>query len=132
MACEMLEPCEFRPLIVACSCSCGPTRKLNSFRTQTSVLCSKQEVQRSFLRHFVSKAWTLFSECFTEIGIEGDKRLVQLKLACKLMLLLRQILFNRAIAAIVEAIQTYESSVTAVSPREQGSSPFSHSRCWPA
>ena len=47
-------------------------------------------MQRSFLRHFVSKVWILVSEsvsrvqCFT--GIEengGDKGLVELELACE-------------------------------------------------
>ena len=59
-------------------------------RTQKLVLCSKQEMQRSFLRHLVSKAWVLFfrvskqGPCFTVREEDGDdKRLVELELARK-------------------------------------------------
>ena len=77
-------------LTFARKCSCGPTRKLILPRTQKLVLCSKQEMQRSFLRHLVSKAWVLFfrvskqGPCFTVIEEDGDdKRLVELELARK-------------------------------------------------
>ena len=36
--------------------SCGPTKKLILFRTQSLVLCSKYEMRGSFLGHLVSKA----------------------------------------------------------------------------
>ena len=45
----------FRLLTVSRS-SCGPTKELILPRTQFLVLCSKKEMRRSFLRHFVSKA----------------------------------------------------------------------------
>ena len=56
-ACDMPEPCKF--LSVARRGSCGPTRKLILLRIPLLVLCSKQEIRRSFLVHLVSKAWIL-------------------------------------------------------------------------
>ena len=68
--------------------SCGLTRKLILLRTQSLVLCCKQELRRSFLEHWGSKAWILFfrvsmqGPCFTAIEEDGgDKRFMQLELA---------------------------------------------------
>ena len=73
-------------LTVARRGSCGSTRKLTLFCTQSLVFCSK----RSFLRYFVSKAWLIFSESANRLHVSqlleeggGYKRLVQLELACK-------------------------------------------------
>ena len=41
----------FRLLTVARRSSCGPTMKLILLRTQSLVLCSKEKIRRSFLRH---------------------------------------------------------------------------------
>ena len=41
--------------------SCGPTRKLTLFRTQSLVLRSKLEMHRGLIRQLVSQAWILFS-----------------------------------------------------------------------
>ena len=51
VACDMPEPCEFLSLDRCQKNSCGPTRKVVLLRTQSSALCSKQEMRRSFLRH---------------------------------------------------------------------------------
>ena len=61
----------FHLLTVARRGSCGSTRESILLHTQSLVLCSKQEMQRSFLRHLVSKAWILVfrvskqGPCFT-------------------------------------------------------------------
>ena len=52
----------FHLLAVVRKGSCGPTSDLILLSTLLLVLCSKWEMQRSFLRHLVSKAWILFSE----------------------------------------------------------------------
>ena len=62
-------------------------------------------MRRSFPKHLVSKAWALSSESARRVHVSeedgGDKRLFQL---AKLIVLLRQILFNLATAATAEAI----------------------------
>ena len=74
--------------------SCGHTRQLNLFNTQSFVLCSK--MWRNFLRHLDLKAWILFSEEASLIleEYEDDKRLVQLALACEADSVALKILFN--------------------------------------
>ena len=88
LVCDM--PKCFHLLTVARRGSCGPSRKLILLPTQSLVLCSKQEMWKSFLQHLVLKAWILFfrvskqGPCFTAIEKDGgDKKLVELGLACK-------------------------------------------------
>ena len=88
VACDMPEPCKFPSFHSSRRGSCGPTRKLTSFRTRSLVLCSKWEIRRSFLRHLVPKAWIVFfrvskqGPCFRAFEEDGgDERLVELELA---------------------------------------------------
>ena len=75
----------FHLLTVARRGSCGLARKLILLSTQSLVLCCKYEMQRSFVRHLILKAWILFSvskqgPCFTSTEEDGgDKRLVELE-----------------------------------------------------
>ena len=56
MARDTSETCEFPSLDSCRKWFCGSTRKLMvSLRTQSSVLCSKKEVRRRFLKHLVPK-----------------------------------------------------------------------------
>ena len=107
--CYMPKPCKLFPMTVARKGSCRPTRKLTLLYTKPLVLCSKQEVQRSFLRHLVSKAWILFfrvskqGPCFTAIVEDGgNKRLGQLELARQVDGVTSK--YSLAIATIAEAI----------------------------
>ena len=78
-----------RLLTVSRRRSCGPAWELILLRTQSLVLRSKKQIQRSFLWHLVSRAWTLFwvnkhGPCFTATEEDGsDKRLLELELACE-------------------------------------------------
>ena len=60
VAYDMPKPCQVSiSLTVARRGSCGPKKKLTLLHTQSLVLCSKQGMWRSFLRHLVSwwSAW---------------------------------------------------------------------------
>ena len=59
----------FRLLTIARKGSCGPTRELILYRTQSLVLCSEQMWKR-FLKHFVSKAWILLLESASRVHTE--------------------------------------------------------------
>ena len=54
--------------------SYGLTRKLVFLCTQLLVLCSKQEMQRKFLRHWTLKAWILFSESASRVHVSQPYR----------------------------------------------------------
>ena len=83
-------------LTVARRGSCnGPTWKLILLRTQSLVLCSKQEMRRSVQQ----------GPCLSAIGEDGvTEDFYSLHLLTKLMVLLPKLLFNPVIAAIPEAI----------------------------
>ena len=90
--------------------SCGLIKTLILLCNQSLVLYSKKDKRKSFLRRLVSKTWIFFpvskpGPCFTATEEDGgDKRLVELELACEADVLHPQILFSLAIAAIAEAI----------------------------
>ena len=52
VACDMPEPCQYSLSAVARRGFCTPTRELILFRTSSLVSCSKEKMQKSFLRHF--------------------------------------------------------------------------------
>ena len=98
-----LNHASFHLLTVAGRDSCGPTGKLILLRTQSLVLCSKEEMRRSFLRHLVSKAWIflLFFQSVSRIRVsqpwrrtEVTRDLYHLNLLAKLMVLHHHILFS--------------------------------------
>ena len=69
-----LNHASFRLLPVARRGSCGPTRELILLCTQSLVLCSKSEMRRSFLRHFISKVWKFFSETAGRVHVSEPRR----------------------------------------------------------
>ena len=72
----------FHVLAIVRRGSCGPTRKLILLRSQSLVLCSKQEMRRSFLRHLVSNAWIFFSESASRIHVSQPWRRMEVTLFC--------------------------------------------------
>ena len=64
------------------------------------VLCFKQEMRRSFLKPLVSSVIEQGPRFTARAEDGGDKRLVEMNLLAKLMVLHRQILFSLAIASI--------------------------------
>ena len=113
MTFDMREPCKF-PSPDSCQKRFQYTHKEVDLAPHPVVdLVSQAGDAEKFLKHLVSKAWIIFfffriskqGPCFTAIDEDGgDKRLVQLELACKADGFARQILFGLAIAAIAEAI----------------------------
>ena len=68
MMLDMPEPCKYLSLDSCQKRLLWPTtRQLILFHIKSLVLCSKEEMQRSFLRHLVSKAWSLFSDCKSQL-----------------------------------------------------------------
>ena len=68
MTLDMPEPCKYLSLDSCQKRLLWPiTRQLILFHIKSLVLCSKEEMQRSFLGHLVSKSWSLFSDCKSQL-----------------------------------------------------------------
>ena len=74
VACDMLEPCKI-PSLDGCRKEVPEDKEVDLAPHPVVVLCSKQEIRRSFLMRLVSKAWILYfrvskqGPCFSMIKL---------------------------------------------------------------